>query len=157
MHVIAFGGWGYAIDKWLPARAIHYPAPLWGFTRNWCREFALGLRRPVILIGFSEGANAAMYVAGHSCMVHRAIVHSCQAKKFPFNSNCDYRLFCTVGDTTPTFRGTIQVHETATVTTQLQILPYVPFENPTMFERKRLAPRRHVFHNLVPHLSSLGV
>jgi len=33
-----------------------------------------------------------------------------------------------------------------------RFLPYVPFENPTFFETRQLARRRHIFHNVVPLL-----
>jgi dienelactone hydrolase len=158
--IIAFGGYLYSIAKWLPSHVIHYSAGAWGFTQRWCRDFSATIREPVTLIGFSEGANAALQVASHSPMVTRAIVHSCEDKPVAFNAACDYRFFATLGDTTPTFDGTI---ETATramkdrVRFQLQFLPRLPFESPTWFERKVLAPRNHIFHNVLPHLPALGV
>lgn len=158
--IIAFGGSFYPIAKWLPAHVIHYAAPLWGFRQSWLISLAKSLRRPVTLIGFSAGANAAMVVAAHSPMVTRAIVHSCEDKPVGFNAACDYRFFATLTDTTPTLEGTIATTQRARhsgIRSELTFLPSVPFESPTWFERKMLAPRNHIFHNVLPHLSAVGV
>ena len=156
--IIAFGGYFYSISKWLPAHVIHYASPAWGFRQRWCRDFAAAIKRPVILIGFSEGANAAMSVASHSPMVTRAIVHSCEDKPTPFNAGCDYRFFVTSSDKTPTLDGTVETALRAMkqkIEYQIQFLTFKPFENPTWFERNILTPKRHIFHNIVPKLDSL--
>jgi len=158
--IIAFGGYLYPIAKWLPSHVIHYSSPIWGFTRKWCRDFAAALKRPVILIGFSEGANAAMQIAAHSPMVTRAIVHSCEDKPVGFSAACDYRFFATLGDTTPTFDGTVATAKRSLASksrTDLQFLKFAAFDAPTWFERKILAPRKHVFHNVLPFLTEIGV
>jgi len=151
-QTIALGGWLYGIGKWLP-NAHHINCPVWGFTERWCRDFAASLRRPVVLIGFSEGANAAMAIAAHSPMVVRAFIHSCENKKPSFNHNCQYSFYVTLGDTTPTFEGTCEVAEDAAsdgATASLSLLEYQDFENPTLFEKRFLAPRQHIFHNALP-------
>lgn len=156
--IVAFGGYFYSIAKWLPSHVIHYASPAWGFRQRWCRDFAAALKRPVILIGFSEGANAAMQVAAHSPMVTRAIVHSCEDKPTPFNAACDYRFFVTLSDKTPTLDGTVETALRAMkqkIEYQIQFLSFKPFENPTWFERNILTPKRHIFHNIVPKLDSL--
>lgn len=152
---IAFGGWLYPISKWLPAFARHYSAPLLGFSSSWCRSFALQIDRPTILVGFSEGANAVLQVAGHSPQVRQAIVHSCERKRITANRGCHYRLFATEGDTTPTYRGTHQTFDDlaeAGASVVIQDLPFVPFANPTFFESRQLARRKHIFHNVLPHI-----
>ena len=155
---IAFGGWLYPISKWLPSFVRHYPAPLLGFSASWCRDFSYTLKVPTILIGFSEGANAAMMIAGHSSMVKQAIVHSCEWVRYQINFSCQYALFRTVGDTTPTFQGTQRTYKDladhgaqATGTD----LPFVPFAKPTFFERSQLARRKHIFHNILPSLDQV--
>jgi hypothetical protein len=156
---IAFGGWLYSIAKWLPS-VHHVNSPAWGFTQRWCQDFASRLRRPVTLIGFSEGANAVMAIAAQSSWVMRAVIHSCEEKNAGINRNCHYSFFCTLGDSTPTFDGTIATAERALVekaTTDLQFLKYQDFEKPTWFERNVLAPRKHIFHNVLPQLFALGV
>jgi hypothetical protein len=132
---IAFGGYLYSIAKWLPG-IQHYRSGAWGFTDRWCQDFASQLRRPVRLIGFSEGANAVMAIASYSSQVVRAF-------------------FATMGDTTPTFDGTVAVARRAMANkapSDIQFLKYQGFENPTWFERTILAPRKHIFHNVLPHL-----
>lgn len=158
--VIAFGGWMYSIAKWLPLRVEHHKSPVWGFTERWCRDFAATLQQPTTLIGFSEGANAAMRIAAHSPMVTTAVVHSCEDKRFAFNPNCYYHFFCTLQDTTPTFDGTIDTAHRAHIERQdytIKFLEFVPFDKPTWFESSFLEPRSHIFHNVLPHLSSLGI
>jgi hypothetical protein len=152
---IAFGGWLYPISKWLPSFVRHYPSPLLGFSANWCRDFAYTLKVPTILIGFSEGANAAMMVAGHSPMVKQAVVHSCEWVRYQINFSCKYRLFRTEGDTTPTFAQTQRTYSdladrgASVIRTDL---PFVPFAKPTFFERTQLARRKHIFHNILPFI-----
>jgi len=154
---IAFGGWLYSIAKWLPG-VRHYNSPIRGFTDRWCQDFASRLRRPVTLIGFSEGANAALAIAAYSSHVVRAIVHSCEEKKTSINRGCRYSFFATLGDTTPTFEDTIEVARRALASkahTDLQFLKYQDFDKPTWFERKILSPKRHIFHNVLPHITDI--
>jgi pimeloyl-ACP methyl ester carboxylesterase len=155
-QIIAFGGWLYPIQKWLPAFVRHHAAPLLGFSASWCRSFALAIDRPTILVGFSEGANAAMQVAGHSPQVREAIVHSCEWVRCQANFSCQYRFFRTIGDTTPTFaktQWTFDAFDAAGVRATIQDLPFVPFASPTFFESRQLARRKHIFHNVLPHIS----
>jgi hypothetical protein len=133
---------------------------VFGFTARWCKDFAATIREPVTLIGFSEGANAALMVASHSPMVRVAIVHSCEDKPVGFNAACEYRFFATLSDMTPTLDGTIATATRALkerIRFDMQFLPFAPFASPTWFERKILAPRFHIFHNVLPFLSALGV
>jgi hypothetical protein len=155
-QIIAFGGWLYPIAKWLPSFVRHYPAPLLGFSASWCRSFALQIYKPTILIGFSEGANAAMQIAGHSPQVREAVVHSCEFVTHQVNFACEYRLFRTIGDTTPTFEKTKWTFDglaDSGANATLKDLPFVPFTKPTLFERTQLTRRRHIFHNILPHIS----
>jgi hypothetical protein len=159
-QVIAFGGWLYPIAKWLPSWVQHHAAPLFGFSSLWCREFAMAIKKPTTLIGFSAGASAAMLVAGHSPMVRQAVIQSSEARPYQPNAHCRYRLFATVGDTTPTLDGTVETFDHITnrnANASIQFLPFVPFESPTFFERRQLARRCHIFHNVLPHLTPLGI
>lgn len=152
---IAFGGWLYPISKWLPSFVRHYASPILGFSANWCREFARTIKVPTILIGFSEGANAAIQIASQSHQVRQAIVHSCEFVPVEPRAFCQYRLFRTIGDTTPTFQKTQwtfdAISEQGAVAT-LTDLPFVPFAKPTFFERTQLARRKHIFHNILPSI-----
>lgn len=155
---IAFGGWLYPIAKWLPSFVAHHASPLFGFSSMWCREFAMSINKPTTLIGFSEGASAAMLIAEHSPMVRQAVIHSCERGPYKPNANCLYRLFCTVGDTTPTLDGTVDTFDSITnrnADATIQFLPFVPFESPTFFERRQLARRKHIFHNVLPHIDHI--
>jgi hypothetical protein len=156
-QIIAFGGWLYPVSKWLPAFVRHHASPLLGFSANWCRSFALAIDRPTILVGFSEGANAAMQIAGYSPQVREAIIHSCEWVRFQINYACQYRLFRTDGDTTPTHKATQwtfnELAESGARAT-IQDLPFVPFAKPTFFESRQLARRKHIFHNVLPHISA---
>jgi hypothetical protein len=157
--IIAFGGYLYSIAKWLPSYVRHISAGPWGFTHRWCRDFAATITGPVVLVGFSEGANAAMQVASHSPMVRKAIIHSCEDKPVAFNAGCEYQFFCTLQDLTPTLDGTIATASRAMddrVRYQINFLSFEAFESPTWFERRILTPRKHIFHNVLPFLPSLG-
>jgi hypothetical protein len=154
-QIIAFGGWLYPVAKWLPSSVRHYPAPLLGFSASWCRSFALSLNAPTVLIGFSEGANAVMQITGPSPQVREAIVHSCEWVQYQINFACQYRLFRTIGDTTPTFektQWTFGALAESGANATLQDLPFVPFARPTFFERTQLARRKHIFHNVLPYI-----
>jgi len=156
--IIAFGGYLYPIAKWLPSYVQHIAAGPFGFSRRWCRDFAATIAEPVILIGFSEGANAVLQVASHSPMARIAVVHSCEDKPVEFAAGCQYRFFVTRGDTTPTFDGTVSTATRAMkagIQWDIQFLKPIPFESPTWFERRVLAPRNHIFHNVLPCLTTI--
>lgn len=106
-----------------------------------------------MLIGFSEGANAALEIASQSPMAVLVVVHSCENKPRTFNINCEYRFYYTVQDTTPTRQGTQLTYQNAhACRASIHGLEYVGFEQPTRFERAVLAKRKHIFHNVLPQI-----
>jgi hypothetical protein len=154
MKILALGGWLYPIAKWLPNYVAHINAPTIGFTKSRCAGIAKSIDAPTLLIGFSEGANAAMEIALHSPMVRHVVVHSCEYKGVAFNYNCAYDFFYTRQDRTPTRAGTIRTFRSAdSRLASIHELEYVPFEKPTIFEKRVLAPRFHIFHNVLPRLA----
>jgi hypothetical protein len=152
MELIAFNGFCYSIKKWLPSTAREVWR--WNWTKNKALAFAEGQVSPFVGVGFSDGATAMSHVAGRSSLITDVFLHSPLFEKPQINRGCFYRLYSTVGDTTPTADGTLDLFDYLADNGAHVTLTYLRFESfvtPTLMERF-LASRKHIFHNLVPQL-----
>lgn len=152
MELIAFNGFCYSIAKWLPGTAREEWR--WNWNRSKALDFSQEQVSPFVGVGFSDGATALSHIAGNSKFVSDVFLHSPMFERPQVSKLCFYRLFVTIGDTTPTAEGTVDLFEYlidngAHVT--LMYLPFEGFAEPTMMERF-LSKKKHVFHNLVPQL-----
>lgn len=133
---------------------------------NWTHknavEYAKSIAEPTCVIGFSDGATAALAMANSSPWVRIVFAHSPQFVKYRVESRADLFLYSTIGDRTGTFMDTRDVSrqwETgaryfAGVVTTLRELPpvdYVPIRDLATFIMRI---KSHQFHNCLPHLPS---
>ncbi len=128
---------------------------------NWPEKSAIRLaqtiREPTTLIGFSDGATAALTVANHSTHVRRVIAHSPMFRDEPTRTSAQIYLFRTEGDTTPTFEATDAVfyhlcpfgrdQQRHVQIFTLDPLPPLPVRDAATAVMKR---RNHQFHNALP-------
>lgn len=155
---LALNGLFYSIAKWLhPTRVTEVYRHVW--TRGKAAALAREIGsdgRPTVLLGFSSGATAALEVAGRAPNVTEVYAHSPVWRwHTPSRRGPWIHIYGTVGDrlTGPTRRlGSYTCYHAYLAaaperTLLFQYLPPQPFPEPTRFERLRLAPNNHQFHN----------
>lgn len=133
---------------------------------NWTEKSAIRLaqtiREPTTLIGFSDGATAALTVANHSPHVRRVIAHSPMFRDEPTRTIAQIYLFRTEGDTTPTYQATEAVFRHLLQSDDssdengpgwglhlctIDPLPPLPVRDAATAVMRR---RNHQFHNALP-------
>jgi hypothetical protein len=133
---------------------------------NWTHrnavEYAKTITEPTCLIGFSDGATAALAMANESDMVKRVYAHSPQFRAYIVESKADVFFYATHGDRTGTFMDTHDAHRLwqtnkryyAGYVTSLKVLeplPHVPIRDLATFIMRI---KTHQFHNCLTHLPS---
>jgi hypothetical protein len=165
MKTICLNGFLYSIKKWLPD-FVHEE-----YRTNWTEKNARALaaslnakREYVRLIGFSDGATAALTIANHCWFVREAYVHSCQYREHEIKRPFRVHFFATIGDragrlidgetiydqTIATFE---QYAQQDRANASIEFLAPLPFTRPTLFERLVLGPTNHQFQNCVDRIN----
>jgi predicted esterase len=121
-------------------------------------EYAISnIKEPTVVIGFSDGATAALTMARHSPLVKSVYAHSPMFREESRKLKCRVHLFRTGGDTTPTYHDTWNVYEHLKVSNYpvnvtLQTLfpgPHEPIRDLATFT---MWLKNHQFRNCLPHL-----
>jgi hypothetical protein len=154
MQIYALNGYLYSIEPRLkPALAdyvVQFP-----YHANWTPRRAEALsatiRSPCILIGFSDGADAAARIAKSNPNVKALFFHSGLDNGLTIPGSIDFVAYRTTGDRTPTYRQTERFFYRQWGGVMVQLVPDA-FDNPTRFEKTFLKPLNHQFHNAIPHL-----
>jgi S-formylglutathione hydrolase FrmB len=134
---------------------------------NWAERnairFAKTITEPTTVIGFSDGATAALTIANHTRHVRVVVAHSPMFRQEEVRTTADLYFFRTVGDRTPTFEATEQAWDwycegfgegTAPtyLLTDLEPLPALPVHDlATAMMRRKV----HQFHNCLRDFRSL--
>jgi len=156
MQIYALNGYLYPIEPRLkPALAdyvVQFP-----YHANWTPRRAEALsatiRSPCILIGFSDGADAAARIAKSNPNVKALFFHSGLDSGIKLPDSVDFVAYRTTGDRTPTYQQTKRFYWRQRDGVMVELVP-VAFDDPTRFERTFLTPLGHQFHNAIPHLVS---
>jgi hypothetical protein len=164
MKTICLDGFLYSIKKWLPDFVVEE------YRHNWTERNAIDLacklnadREPVRLIGFSDGATAALTVANHCDYVREVYCHSCQHREHRIKREFETQFFATIGDRAGTILDGKSVYDQTLATFEqyaqydrvlnsIELLDRLPFSRPTMFERLVLGPMGHQFHNCLDRI-----
>ena len=108
MKYIALNGFGHRLNRYFND-SVECP-----FQVNWTERNAIDLARsltePTTIIGFSDGATAALTVANHSPHVVRCHAHSPMFRKERRYRPCRISLYISSGDKTPTWDATYRVY-----------------------------------------------
>jgi hypothetical protein len=163
VQMLAFSGggisWkgGYSIAKYLPKAAVEYRSNNWNFRR--AMQFAERVDKPTVGVAFSRGATALSHMPAFTDYFTDVFLHSPAFDQPMVNPGCRYHLFVTNGDRTPVGKDAIKLFEWiashgATVT--FVGLDFFEHANPTWFELW-LEQKRHMFHNIVPILTTCNV
>jgi hypothetical protein len=108
---------------------------------------------PVVIIGFSMGASAALHMANASDWIHEVYAHSPMYVPWNGDGMAAVTLFRTTGDTTPTYKQTWENHLTRKYSSLIELapLPHIPVTDAGTWVMRR---RGHQFHNCIPFLPS---
>jgi hypothetical protein len=106
MKTYILNGFMYPLDKYFPNSDKVKNIWRWNWNKKKAIEFADTIKGPCQLIGFSDGATAALEVANNSIYVQRVYCHSCMYRSHEMLRRFEVVFFRTNGDTTPTYDGT---------------------------------------------------
>lgn len=113
IRVALSGAFGYSLAPFLSDRYRFEDAVQWfGFkvdaVAEWLRLLATVSGEPIVLVGFSAGANAALEISQQLGAVVEVIAHSPGGGFHPIGYRPDLRvrMFRTIGDRTPSWGGT---------------------------------------------------
>lgn len=155
MRYFAFNGFGHSLGRYFDHNKVLAVDRLNWNHRN-AEDFGRGLTAPATLIGFSDGATAAITAAVYSPHVVHVIAHSPMVPRCRLETlGCPVDLYRTIGDTTPTFNATANVYQLAKladVAISIEDLDPLPPITGRGLILKVMAQRVHQFHNVLSKL-----
>ena len=155
MRYFAFNGFGHSLGRYFdPSRVDAVDRLNWNH-RN-AEDFGRGLTIPATLIGFSDGATAAITAAVYSPHVVHEIAHSPMVPRCRLETlDCPVDLYRTIGETTPTFAATANLYQLAKladVAISIEDLDPLPPISGRGLILKVMAAKVHQFHNVLSKL-----
>jgi len=155
MDYIALNGFGHPLNQYFNDRVTCVNKFNW--TERNAIDFAIQIIRPTTVIGFSDGATAALTMANHNPYIVSVYAHSPMFRSDVIRTHASIRLFFTTTDKTPTREGTWKVFERYSnhlplypITVRgLEPLPALPVRSFATWVMKR---KNHQFHNCLPYL-----
>ena len=155
MQYLALNGFRHSLSRYFNSTVTCVEQFNW--TKSNAAKLARTITRPTTVIGFSDGATAAITVGNLSPHVVKVYAHSPMFRQEPIRDNINLHLFRTSTDTTPTFKetGLVYLHYLSTTgphEVQLQSLPisdHIPVRDLATFIMRI---RHHQFHNCLPYL-----
>ena len=155
MRYFAFNGFGHSLGRYFDHNKVLAVDRLNWNHRN-AEDFGRGLTAPATLIGFSDGATAAITAAVYSPHVVHVIAHSPMVPRCRLETlDCPVDLYRTIGDTTPTFAATANLYQLAKladVAISIEDLDPLPPITGRGLILKVMAAKVHQFHNLLAKL-----
>ena len=151
----ALNGFGHSLGRYFDRHQV-LPVDRLNWNHRNAEDFGRGLTAPATLIGFSDGATAAITAAVYSPHVVHVIAHSPMVPRCRLETiGCPVDLYRTVGDTTPTFAATLNVYtlaKAADVAASIEDLDPLPPITGRGLILRVMADRVHQFHNLLSRL-----
>lgn len=105
MQYLALNGFRHSLSRYFNSTVTCVDKFNW--TKRNALDFAKNITVPTTLIGFSDGATAALQIAGVNPLIQMVYAHSPMYDSPPSRKGMLVRLFRTKGDTTPTFSDTL--------------------------------------------------
>jgi hypothetical protein len=155
MEFYALNGFGHSLGRYFdPDKVLAVDRINWNH-RN-AEDFGRHLTAPATLIGFSDGATAAITAAVYSRHVVHVIAHSPMVPRCRLETlGCPVDLYRTIGDTTPTFDATANLYQLAKladVAISIEDLDPLPPITGRGLILRVMAARLHQFHNILAKL-----
>jgi predicted esterase len=156
MRYVALNGFRHPLDRYFNENVECLDVFNWTYE-NAMRYAFHKIKEPTTLIGFSDGATAALTIARLNAYVKVVYAHSPMYRDELLTPKARIHLFRTQGDTTPTYGQTWQVFESLTcssgkVHVTLQDLHPGPFEPIRDLATMVMWFKGHQFRNCLPHL-----
>ena len=153
MRYLALNGFRFSLDRYFGPEVECINRFNW--TEKNAREYALTITTPTTIIGFSDGATAALAMSDASPFVHKVYAHSPMFHPRETIRHQDISLFRTKGDRTPTYAQTRQVYDRyAESPAQVQLLDLPALPNAPVCDLATfiMKIKKHQFHNCLPYL-----
>lgn len=155
MDYIALNGFGHPLNQYFNEKVQCVNKFNW--TEKNATNFAISIIRPTVVIGFSDGATAALTMANHNSFIQGVYAHSPMYREDLIRTTATIKLFFTTTDKTPTLQATWRVFERYSkhlplypITVRgLDPLPALPVRSFATWVMKR---KNHQFHNCLPYL-----
>ena len=156
MKYIALNGFGHSLRRYFPGNRVRCVDRANWTYRN-AKQFARSITEPTTIIGFSDGATAALTIANSSEHVVKCYAHSPMFRTDAIRPEVDVTLFRTIGDTTPTYQQAHFVREYYSDSDvphsieliDLEMVQHEPVVDVATFFMRR---HNHQFRNCLPHL-----
>jgi hypothetical protein len=157
MRYVALNGFRHSLARYFNDRVEIVDRFNWS-ERNAIR-FAKTITEPTTVIGFSDGATAALTIANHSPHVRVVVAHSPMFRQEEVRTEACLFVFRTLGDRTPTYEAAEQAWDwygpkigwCGWIMT-LDPLPALPVRDlATAMMRRKV----HQFHNCLPMEAAL--
>lgn len=151
MQYIALNGFRHSLRRYFTDRVRIVDRFNW--TQQNAIQYADTIDRPTTVIGFSDGATAALTIANHSRWVRQVFAHSPMNRDEPIDTFAAIFIMRTKGDTTPTFEAAWDAYGRYVLSRRhawlsffhtLDPLPALPIRDFATFVMRR---RKHQFHN----------
>lgn len=153
MKYIALNGFRHPLNRYFNHRVECINKFNW--TERNAIAFANTIKEPTTIIGFSDGATAALTIANNSIHVREVYAHSPMYRNDTIRTRAKIRLFRTRGDTTPTFNNTLRVfdrYQFHPVDVTMLTLPPGPHEPIRDLATLTMWLRNHQFRNCLLYL-----
>ena len=156
MKYIALNGFGHSLRRYFPASRVRC-IDRFNWTKRSAILFAKHITEPTTVIGFSDGATAAITIGNNSHYVTKVYAHSPMYRDEPIRPGIEIQLFRTIGDVTPTFKATGKVLSHYKLSEELNTISLMDLkpgrpEKVTDIATFVMAKMNHQFRNCLPHL-----
>jgi len=152
MKYMALNGFRHSLDRYFNNEVEIVDRFNW--TQRNAVEYAMTIDEPTVLIGFSDGATAALTMANYCPLVRAVYAHSAAFRPEKIVSKAVIHLFHTYGDTATDFRDFTNICNQWTGRTTVQSMSLNPLTPLPVRDLATLVMRLkgHQFHNCLPHL-----
>jgi len=155
MKYIALNGFQHSLQRYFNKTVTCVDRFNW--TKRSAILFAKHITEPTTIIGFSDGATAAITIANNSHYVVKCYAHSPMYRDETIRSGIDIKLFRTIGDITPTYKSTALVlsrYKRSVVPNTISLLDLLPVPPEKVKDVGTFAMKRftHQFRNCLPYL-----
>lgn len=153
MQYIALNGFRHTLHRYFNTERVICTSQF-DWNRRTIEQFSKTIRTPTTLIGFSDGATAALAISQINDYVKFVYAHSPMYISLTHRPINGLTLFRTQGDTTPTFKATLRIFHELEHSSRIELhtLPPGKPEPVRDFGTLMMRLKGHQFRNCLPLL-----